>query len=138
MSARRHIHKLATIDEATIMGVTHVTTRVRQLSGRGRSYQAEFLVDTGAFDCMAPASKLKAIGIKPEGKSIYELADGRPIELPYGFARISFIGTETVTKIAFGPEDSEPLLGVIALESTGLLVDPKNRTLRRLPAIPLK
>jgi hypothetical protein len=33
---------------------------------------------------------------------------------------------------------SEPLLGVTALESVGIMVDPVNKTLNRLPAIPLK
>jgi len=55
------------------MGVTHVTTRLKSLSGKGRAYQAEFLVDTGAIDCLAPASKLKAAGVKREGTAIYEL-----------------------------------------------------------------
>ena len=32
----------------------------------------------------------------------------------------------------------EPLLGVTALESVGIAVDPGKKTLRRLPAIPLK
>jgi hypothetical protein len=38
----------------------------------------------------------------------------------------------------FGPDDREPLLGVTALESVGITVDPANRQLKRLPAIPLK
>jgi hypothetical protein len=37
-----------------------------------------------------------------------------------------------------GPDDAEPFLGVTALESVGITVDPANRTLKRLPAIPLK
>jgi len=41
-------------------------------------------------------------------------------------------------RIIFGPDDAEPLLGVTALESVGILVDPTNRTLKRMPAIPLK
>lgn len=69
---------------------------------------------------------------------MYELANGEPIELPYGFARVSFLGDETVTHVIFGPEDAEPLLGVVALENTGLAVDPASRTLKRLPAMPLK
>ena len=32
----------------------------------------------------------------------------------------------------------EPLLGVTALESVGITVDPRTQTLKRLPAIPLK
>lgn len=58
--------------------------------------------------------------------------------IPYGFARVSFLGSETVTRIVFGPEDAEPLLGVVALESTGIGVDPVTKTLRRMAAKPLK
>ncbi|MBI5014696.1 MAG: hypothetical protein HZB55_04300 [Deltaproteobacteria bacterium] len=32
----------------------------------------------------------------------------------------------------------EPLLGVTALESVGIVVDPANKTLKRLLAVPLK
>jgi len=40
--------------------------------------------------------------------------------------------------VVFGEPGSEPLLGVTALESVGIVVDPANKTLRRLPAISLK
>lgn len=120
------------------MGVTHVTTEIKALSGRRKPYRAEFLVDTGAVDCLAPASRLKAAGIKPEGKTLHEIADGRPVEMQYGFARVSFVGSETVTQVIFGPEDCEPLLGVVALENTGITVDPRTRSLRKMHAKPLK
>jgi len=57
------------------MVVTHVTTRIRSLAGKRPAYQADFLVDTGAIDCMAPSSELRAAGIKPEGKG--RLRNGR-------------------------------------------------------------
>ena len=120
------------------MGLTHVTTTIRRLAGRGKGFVAEFLVDTGAVDCLAPAKALRKAGIKPEGKNIYELADGRPVELEYGFARISLMGEETVTPIIFGPEGSEPILGVLALEGLGISVDPKTRSLKREHARSLK
>jgi predicted aspartyl protease len=60
------------------------------------------------------------------------------VEMAYGFARISFIGTETVAQVIFGPEDCEPLLGAVALENTGVTVDPATRTLRKVYAKPLK
>ena len=41
-------------------------------------------------------------------------------------------------RIIFGEPNCEPLLGVTALESVGIMVDPANKTLKRLPAIPLK
>jgi hypothetical protein len=40
--------------------------------------------------------------------------------------------------VIFGPANAEPLLGVVALESMGVVVDPVSKTLRRLPAKPLK
>ena len=68
----------------------------------------------------------------------YELADGSPVELEYGFARISLMGQETVSPIIFGPEGSEPILGVLALEGLGISVDPKTRSLHRVHAKSLK
>ncbi len=120
------------------MGLPHVTTTIRKLSGRGEGFTAEFLVDTGAVDCLAPAEALRKAGIRPEGRAVYELADGKPIEFEYGFARVSFIGAETVTQIIFGPAGCEPILGVVALENTGVTVDPKTRTLHRVHAKSLK
>jgi clan AA aspartic protease len=120
------------------MGLTHVTTRISPLTRSTKYFEAEFLVDTGAIDCLAPASELKRIGVKPEGREVYELADGETKEFPVGFVRVSFLGSETVTKVIFAPEGSEPILGVVALESTGVGVDPVTRTLRRMSAKPLK
>jgi clan AA aspartic protease len=120
------------------MGMTHVTTTIKKLDGRGKGYTAEFLVDTGATHCLAPAQALRKAGIRKEGRWTYELANGQPVEYDYGFARVSFLGENTVTPIIFGPAEAEPILGVLALESTGLSVDPNTHSLRRLPAIPLK
>lgn len=120
------------------MGLTHVTVTVRDLAGDGESYEADFLVDTGVIDCMAPAERLAAAGIGPQGRAIYELANGEPVEYDYGFARVSFLGAETVAQVIFGPAGVEPILGVVALENVGIVVDPVSRTLKRLHAKPLK
>lgn len=122
------------------MGLTHTTVTVRGVgaSKRARGYSATFLVDTGAVDCVAPAKALRKAGIREEGRAPYSLATGDIIELPYGFARVSFMGSETVTQIVFGSDDCEPLLGVVALENTGIGIDPVSKTLRRMTAKPLK
>lgn len=120
------------------MGLVRVTVALRASHAAKKKYQANFLVDTGATDSLAPTSKLRAIGIKPAGKIAYELADGTIAELRFGTAIIEFMGDITAGRIIFGPEDTEPLLGVTALESTGVEINPKNRSLKRLPAIPLK
>ena len=82
--------------------------------------------------------RLVQAGIRPEGKAVYELANGEPVEYEYGFARITFLGAETVAQIIFGPPETEPILGVVALENTGVTVDPVTKTLRRMHAKPLK
>jgi clan AA aspartic protease len=119
------------------MGLTHVTVTLKPLTGR-KKYEAEFLVDTGAIDCLAPASALERLGVRREARDVYELATGDTVELDVGFVRVAFMGSETVTKVIFGDDDAEPILGVVALESTGIGVDPVSRTLRRMTAKPLK
>lgn len=120
------------------MGLTHVTVALRNLRAEGEPYEAEFLVDTGAIDCLAPAAALRQAGITVEGREVYELANGDVVEYPFGFARVAFLGAETVSKVIFGPDDCEPLLGVTVLESMGIGVDPVTRTLKRMAAKPLK
>ncbi|MCI0638619.1 MAG: aspartyl protease family protein [Gemmataceae bacterium] len=120
------------------MGLTHVTVTLRDFQKQGAPYEADFLVDTGAIDCMASRTKLEAAGIQPEGKQVYELANGQTVEYDFGFARLSFLGNETVSQVIFGPPNIEPILGVVALESVGVIVDPVTKTLKRLHAKPLK
>ena len=120
------------------MGVTHVTVAISNLAKSKEPFEATFLVDTGAIDCMAPENKLREAGIEPEGKEVYELADGHPVEYEYGFARVRFMGSETVAQVIFGPEGVEPLLGVVALENVGIAVDPVSKTLKKMTAKALK
>jgi clan AA aspartic protease len=121
------------------MGLTHVTVVLKNLgSPSGSTYEADFLVGTGATDSLAPAVELQRIGISAAGKTVYELADGTLQEYPFALVEISFMGEVTAGRVIFGPNDAEPILGVTALESVGITVDPASRTLKRLPAIPLK
>ncbi|MDE3059161.1 MAG: clan AA aspartic protease [Bacteroidota bacterium] len=121
-----------------ITGLTKVTVQVQNLSKSKKGYESEFLVDIGAIDCMAPASALRKAGISPEGRRVYELANGEPTEWEYGFARISFLGHETVSQIIFGPEKADPILGVVALENVNIGVDPATGKLKSYPASSLK
>ncbi|MBI5527590.1 MAG: clan AA aspartic protease [Deltaproteobacteria bacterium] len=120
------------------MGLIKVTVTLRPMTSSKKKYQSVFLVDTGATDSMAPARVLKKIGIKPVGKTTYELANGTTVEYPFGGAVIEFMGDTTFGRIIFGPDDAEPILGVTALESVGIMADPRTQALKRLPAVPLK
>jgi clan AA aspartic protease len=131
--------KLRTANRKAIphMGFIRVQVRLRDFSS-GDSYQSEFFVDTGAADSLAPASELKKIGVRAVGKMAYELANGDVEEFQFGLVEISFMNETTAGRVIFGSDSVEPILGVTALESAGITVDPANQQLKRLPAIPLK
>jgi clan AA aspartic protease len=120
------------------MGIVKVTTKVTNIEGERQSYEEVFLVDTGAIDSLVPADELDRIGVRRVGKTAYELADGTVKEYSFGPVQIEFMGEITAGRVIFGDADSEPLLGVTAFESVGIMVDPANKSLKRLPAIPLK
>ena len=120
------------------MSVIHLHVNLRPMGKAGKGCEADFVVDSRSMNSMAPASFLKGAGIVPDGMMTYELTDGTMVEYPFAVAIIEFMGEITGGRVIFGPEDSEPVLGMTALESVGIVVDPKNQKLKRLPAIPLK
>ena len=120
------------------MGIVRVTTVVTSFEAGRDSFEELFLVDTDATDSFVPGDELERIGVRRVGRMAYELADGSLKEYDFGLARIEFMGEVTAGRVIFGDPGTEPLLGVTALESVGITVDPANRTLKRLPAIPLK
>jgi clan AA aspartic protease len=120
------------------MGATHVKVAIRNPTDTNRRWEGLFLVDTGAFDCMAPAKHLRAVGIEPQGTRTYELADGTEVVMEIGVASVEFMGDVVGATVIFGADNVEPILGVTALESAGIEVDPQNQRLKRLPAVRLK
>lgn len=120
------------------MGITQVTVAVSNPANREKRWEALFLVDTVAVDSMVPRSALVGLGIEPEAKRSYELADGSEIKMDIAIARLEFMGEVVGATVLFGPDDAEPILGVTALESVGIEVDPQSQRLKRLPATRLK
>ena len=120
------------------MGVIHVDVTVRNPAQRTRTWTEAFLVDTGAIDSLAPRRSLEAIGLKPTGRRKYVTADGREVELDVTVGELEIMGELSGGVIVFGDEGAEPLLGVTALESAGIEIDPQNQRLKRLPAVRLR
>ena len=120
------------------MGVTHVTVTVRNPADPQRTWEGLFLVDTGAIDCLIPGKHLRKIGLMPKAKRTYELADGSETKMDITTGEIEFMGEIVGSTMIFGADDAEPILGVTALESVGIEVDPRTQRLKRLPAVRLK
>ncbi len=95
-----------------------------------RSAAVELLVDTGATISFVPAEVLASLGIEPRwtGRE-FETASGAVIRRSVGAASLSIDGRETITPVVFGEPDDAVVLGAVALESLGLVVDPIARRL---------
>ena len=120
------------------MGITHVNVTIRNPADPSRSWEGPFLVDTGAIDSLVPRSHLEAIGLAPRAQRVYETADGREVTMDVTTAEIELMGELTAGLVIFGDADAEPLLGVTALESAGIEIDPQNQRLKKLPTVRLK
>ena len=120
------------------MGLIYTVTKVTNISSGEKSYTMPFLVDTAATDTIIPANELEKLGIKREIKRNYELLDGTVVSYDVGYAFLCINGEKVAANVVFGDENSEPLLGVTALESAGFIVDPIRQTLKKTAAIPLK
>ncbi|MCY4011701.1 MAG: clan AA aspartic protease [Gammaproteobacteria bacterium] len=121
------------------MGIVQVTATVRNPAEPSRSWDGLFLVDTGSTDCVVPADALRGIGLVPKGRRTYELADGREETVDVTGADIEFMGDYVGTTVCFGPEEGiEPILGLTALESVGIEVDPVEQRLKRRPSVRMK
>ena len=92
-------------------------------------------MDTGAADSLVPRSCIEAIGMEPEGQRVCETADGREVRMDFARAYVEFMGDSTAGRIVIGGDGVEPRLGVTALESAGVEVDPASQRLKRRPAL---
>ena len=90
------------------------------------------LVDTGASYSVFPRRMLERLGIAPEGRDEFELADGSVIERDLGHARLILDGRERIRTMMFGGDDVEPLIGADTLQGFLMLVDSDaHRLVRR-------
>ena len=120
------------------MGMTYANVIIRNPADPDREWEGQFLVDTGAIDSLVPRPILEAIGLEPSARRNYELADGTEIAMDVAGAQMEVLGEFTFGLVIFGDAKAEPLLGVTALESVGIEIDPQNQRLRKLPSVRLK
>jgi len=121
-----------------LMGITYTEVTLRAFTNGANAYTDRFLVDTGAIDCVAPAGRLRELGVKVVGRMDYELADGRQVAFDYGLVQIEVMDRITAGRVVFGPDDAEPILGVVAIESAVLKINPVTQQLEKRPVSLLK
>jgi predicted aspartyl protease len=115
------------------MGITTIRAKVSNPAARKRVIEQEFIVDSGAIDALMPGIVLRRLGINPESRETFTLADGSHATRSIGFAIFEIDGRRGASKVIFGAPGDASLLGAITLEELGLMLDPLRRELRPLP-----
>ena len=136
--ARDTAARMPNRNEKDDMEALHVAATIRNPADPSRSWEAAFRIDEAAIDSVVPAPRLESMGLRPRGRRVYELPDGREKVVQIATAEIEFMGEIVGATVLFGDVETEPALGATALASAGIEVDPSTRQLRRLPAVRLK
>ena len=111
------------------MGTFRVQIEVGDPEGK-RFEVVDALVDTGATNTALPSPLLESLGVTPHRTMVYELADGREVELDVGRTWVKVDSQQEFTQVVFAGEGTEPILGAVTLEEMGLAVDPVKRRLQ--------
>ena len=114
------------------MGLTDVRVVVQNPQDRQRSIELTFLVDSGAIYSVIPAEILSELGIRPDSVESFSLADLTQVVREVGEAAFTLFGKTRVSPVMFGQPGDAILLGVMTLESLGLMLDPVKQELRSM------
>lgn len=112
------------------MGFVKIKIAVENVARAASQRDVELLVDTGALYSMIPASILRELGVQPDQKLDFELADGTTVHREVGEVRFRHNGRRAVSPVIFGEENDASVLGVVTLEAMGLEVDPVRKQIR--------
>jgi predicted aspartyl protease len=88
-----------------------------------RTSPIEAMVDTGSEVSWLPKKELSDIGIMPEGKKQFAMANKQVIERDIGYAILSAEGYTTIDEGVFAEDGDMTLLGVRTLEGFSVMVD---------------
>ena len=103
---------------------------------KGRTYvELDALVDTGASYLVVPRSVLSSLGVSDSEECIFTLADGRQSAFDVGIASLRLDNRAFPMLTVFGDDAATALLGAVALETFGLMVDPVSQRLVPTPGL---
>lgn len=110
------------------MGITKASVTI---IGDAGTKEVELIVDTGSILTWVNSDSLKATGSKPRREKVFRTIEGRVIRRKTGPATLRYDGVEADVEVVFGEAKDGEVLGVTALESLGLQIDPVTLKLRR-------
>lgn len=112
------------------MGPTLVRIKIKNPEKPRLEKEEEFLVDSGAVYSVVPAKTLKSLGLSPQREQEFTLVDGTKVKRKIGHALFEFNGHQAPLPVVFGERGDSTLLGIVTLESMGIVLDPFKRKLK--------
>jgi predicted aspartyl protease len=98
-------------------------TAVNPSERQRRTPPIEVMVDTGSGLSWLPKKELLDIGITPEGKKRFAMANTQIIERDIGYAILTSEGYATSDEVVFAEDSDMSLLGVRTIEGFSVMVD---------------
>jgi predicted aspartyl protease len=98
-------------------------TAVNPSERQRRTRPIEVMVDTGSELSWLPKKDLLDIGIKPEGRRRFALANKQAIERDIGYVILTAEGFSTNDEVVFAEDGDMSLLGVRTIEGFCVMVD---------------
>jgi predicted aspartyl protease len=117
------------------MGVTTLVVEVANVARPKITERLTFTVDSGAVYSVVPTPILRKLGIRPQKRETFRLADGSTIIRRKGVALFKFREYIGGGDVIFGEKGDATLLGALSLESLGLALDPIKRELKPMQLI---
>jgi len=112
------------------VGIFRTTIGIESAARRGRVQDLpDTLVDTGSEFTWIPRAVLESLGISPERRQGFVVADGRTVEREMGYAIVHAAGVATADDVVFAEDSDFVLLGVRSLEGLNLRVDVARKQL---------
>jgi len=117
------------------MGHTTAAVKICSPQDGTKCVETELIVDTGITYTWIKRERLEAIGVKPSKARKFRTIEGRTIEREVGEAVIECLGERAMSIVVFAERDDVEVMGVVALESLALEVDPVTRQLKKAESL---
>ena len=112
-----------------LVGMTYIAGEVARPEGRGRSVKVRFVVDSGALYSVLPEEIWKGLRLRRKRSASFELADGTVITRGVSQCAFEIAGISGTSPVVLGGPRDAPLLGMVTLETLGLMLNPLTREL---------
>ena len=117
------------------MGHTTATVKICNPQDNTKCVETKLIVDMGSTYTWIKREKLEAIGIRPSKVRKFRTIEGKTIEREVGEAVIECLGERASSIIVFAEEGDVEVMGVVALESLALEVDPVTKQLKKAESL---